>query len=230
MNNMKTLPTWAAGTALATVLLTAFSVPAAADDSGWYLGANVGATLSTYSRSGLDNALTAAFSDELAVTSSALDKPSTIWWADVGYMFSPNVGIEASYLDLRTLKYDAAGTRTNPLGSSQVTAHLDIKSQGPALALVGALPLWNACTVDARAGVYAGKTSTDYTSQVGTTSNAGSESTTAGSVLLGIGASYRVATHLALRLDYLYIHGIHEKVLAESFNASVLTAGVTYAF
>jgi len=213
------------------LLLWGLSAPAEADDGGLYVGANLGLTLSTYSKGDLNNAVLAAFDNELTLQSSSLDKPKAPWWADIGYMASPYFGVEASYLDLETLKYHAAGTETPPLGEkASVSTKLDITSRGPTLALIGALPLWNAWRVDGRAGVYLGKTSTSYTSQVGTNSNSGSESTTGASLLVGIGGAYSFLGHCAVRLDYLYVNGVHEKVLGNSFNASLLTAGFMYAF
>jgi opacity protein-like surface antigen len=213
------------------LLVTSLSTPAAADDGGVFVSANLGVTLSTYSRNDLNDALIATDNGELTVRSSSLDKPKAPWWADVGYMFSPYVGVTASYLDLQTLKYQATGTQTPPVGSdSPVSAKVDITSRGPTLAVLGVLPVWNAWQVTGRAGIYLGKTSTNYSSTVGTDSNSGSESTTGASLLLGIGGSYSLSQHCALRLDYLYVNGVHETALDKSFNVSLLTAGIMYAF
>jgi opacity protein-like surface antigen len=209
------------------LLLCVLSAPAMADDGGLYVSANLGTTLSTYSRSDLNSELNNAFTDELTFKTSTIDKPKAPWWVDVGYMASPYFGVAASYLDLQTLKYQATATS---LGNTPVDAHLHIISHGPTLALLGALPLWNAWRLTGQAGVYLGRTTTNYASDVGTMSNSGSESTTAASLLLGVGGAYTFARHCAVRLDYLYIDGVHEKVLGKSFNESVLTAGFVYAF
>jgi opacity protein-like surface antigen len=222
---MKPLQTAAA--AASCLLLYAGAAPAVAEDGGLYVGASGGITLSTYSQSELNKSLIEGFNNDFVVKSSTADKPSAVWWAGIGYMLGPNFGIELSYLDLGTIKYRATGTYQT---DTATTAAVDIHSRGPALALRGVLPVLNAWSLDARAGLYVGKTTSDYDSLVGTQSNVGSESTTAGSVLLGVGSSYNFTGHLAVRLDVLYINGIHERVLNNSFNTTLLTAGVTYAF
>jgi hypothetical protein len=216
----------AALAALALPLL-ATSHTAAADDGGLYVSANGGITLSTYSRSALDSALIAGFNDDFVVKSSAVDKPSAVWWAGIGYMITPGFGTEAAYLDLGTLRYSATGTYQT---DTATTAAVKVRSRGPALTLRGVLPVWNAWSLDARAGIYLGKTQSDYNSQVGTQSNVGTESSTVGSLLAGVGGSFGFSTHLAARLDVLYINGIHEKVLNDKYNVTLLTAGITYAF
>jgi opacity protein-like surface antigen len=213
------------------LLLAAASAPAAAEDGGMFVSANLGVTLSTYSRNDLNKALDNAFEDGLTVDSSAVEKPKAPWWAGVGYMVSPYFGVAATYLDLQTLKYQAAGTQSSPATSSlPVDAQLHITSRGPTVTVLGALPLWNAWQLTGQAGVYVGKTTSNYVSHVGTTKNVGSESASAASLLLGVGGAYAFGGHYAVHLDYLYANGLHEKVLDNSFNVSVLTAGITYAF
>lgn len=212
------------------LLLCGLSAPAAAEDGGFYLDANGGPTLSTYSQSSFNNALNNTFGGNLTVASSSLDKPKWVWWAGGGYMFTPYLGIDASYLDLGKLKYKSSGTQATMPSPTAISAAIDVTSGGPALALVGVLPLWNAWSLTGRAGVYMGKSDTDYTSNVGGTVNVGSESVTAGSLLLGLGGAYALSAHCAVRLDFLYINDVHEKVLDHSFNVSAVTLGFAYAF
>jgi opacity protein-like surface antigen len=215
-------------TAAAFTLLTgATSLEAMAADGGFYVGANGGITLSSYSRSSADNDLVAAFNNALTIDSSAMDKPSGVWWADVGYMLSPHFGVEASYLNLGSLNYQAYGPY---MDGERFGAKVNINSRGPALALRGTVPLWNAVSIDGRAGVYFGKSKSYYLTEIGSDGTSGTDSTTAGSLLLGVGGSYSFSSHLAMRLDYLYLNGIRDKVLDAKFNVSLLTAGLIYAF
>src|SRR5438128_1032312 len=86
---------------LAAATATALCVcsPAAmADDSGFYVGANIGRVLSTYRRTDLDNEVIAAFGGAdrgFALGSSSVQKDHAIWSADIGYMVSRNLRIEA---------------------------------------------------------------------------------------------------------------------------------------
>lgn len=226
---MKTMQKIPVAAVISTLLAAGLSAPAAADGGVPYVGVNLGTTLSTYSTSDLNNALIAASGNEFTIQSASLDKPKGVWWADAGYMVKPYVGVEASYLDLQTLKYHASGTETS-LATVPATAKLDIESRGPTLALLGVLPFWDSWGVDGRVGVYLGKTSTSYSSTSGTNTGSGSESTTAASVLLGVGCSYSFSTHLAVRADLMHVNHVHEPVLGQSFNVNLLTGGIIYAF
>ncbi len=203
---------------------------AVADESGWYLGGDFGFELHTYSESALSGALASDFarSDEgLSLTSTTLRNARTLWSADVGDMVSPYFSVEASYLDLAELKYQGGGTGSSPYyGTAPVLVNIHIKSQGPALALVGVLPLSDAWQVNVRAGAYEGKTTTDYA----TLATAGSASETSTSLMAGVGCAYILGSHWMLRLDYLHLDHLDEKTLGTPFNVDLVKAGVAYVF
>jgi opacity protein-like surface antigen len=222
-------------TTCAALSMGVFSEPAMADDSGFYIGANIGRVLSTYRRSDLDAALSAGFggaNSGFVLGSSSLHKAHAMWSADIGYMLSPNVGIEASYIDLGTLKYSAAATQpsTSGTGSAPVTVNVDIKSRGPALALIGVLPMSNSWELDARAGAYEGKTISTFRSVLQTTNNFGTESKTSTSLLAGFGGSLTLTSHCTVRLDYLRLQHLNEQVFGRSFNVDLVTAGMNFVF
>jgi len=222
------------------VLLSAavFEGRAAADDTaGLYVGGNLGRTLSTYSRSALDETLVSADNGEgytLTVDAAFVHHQQAVWSADIGYMVSPYFGVETSYLDLARLRYFAHGSEVYAaapyLGSSPLAANLDIASRGPTLALIGALPMTNDWSVNARVGAYEGKSTSDYRFMAGSNVSEGSESDSSTSLLAGAGTTYVLGAHWVLRLDYLYLDQIKEKVFGKSFNVSLVTAGVAYAF
>ncbi len=225
------------GPAAAFVLLSAmlFNGRAGADEAGgFYAGGNFGYTLSTYSRSALDDALVGAFSgagEDLRLEATFVHSKQAVWSADVGYMVSPYFGVEASYLDLGTLRYFARGRVAAPAAAAgPLSATVDITSRGPTAALLGVLPMTNDWSVNARVGAYEGKTTSDFTTVVAGSSNPGSESETSTAVLAGAGTAYVLGAHWVLRLDYVYLDQIKEKLFGKSFNVSLVTAGVAYAF
>lgn len=225
------------GAVSAFVLLSAMlsNGRAAADEAGGlYVGGNFGYTLSTYTRSALDDALVSTFSsarEDLRLDATFVHSKQAVWSADVGYMVSAYLGIEASYLDLGTLRYFARGTVTAPPpAAGPLSATVDITSRGPTLALVGALPMTNDWSVNARVGAYEGKTTSDFTTVVAGSANPGSESETSTALLAGAGTSYVLGAHWLLRLDYVYLDQIKEKLFGKSFNVNLVTAGVAYAF
>ncbi len=218
--------------ALALLPLLLSAAPAVAD-GGLYLGASGGYTLDSYRRTDLNSALVGNFaaSDyQLVLSSASLRDQGTPWALEAGYRFSSYFGLEASYLELGSLRYAASGTATSQFGGGKTDVDLDIKSRGPALALVGTLPLTNDWNVEARLGAYEGKTITAFAADVAGTRSSGSESQTSASLLASVGAQYIVSAHWLVRLDYTHLNSLGEKLLGQSFNVDLLTAGVLYAF
>ena len=227
-----------AATGLTASLGLLLALPAMADDdTGFYVGANVGRVLSTYRRSSLDADVTGVFgtafdgsSTGFAIGKSSVQKDPVTWSADVGYMLSRNVGIEASYLYLGSLRYSSFGSRPSSTGTSQVIADVDIKSHGPALALLGVLPMSNLWEVDARVGAYEGKTTSTYFSAVDANTNSGKLSKSSTSLLLGIGTGLTLTEHCVARVDYMRVEHIDEQLFRRSFNVDLLTVGFAYVF
>jgi hypothetical protein len=230
----------AAGVTASLGLLLATPVMAD-DDTGFYIGANVGRVLSSYRRSSLDSDLTSAFSRNpdgsstgfaLGTGTSSVRRSHAMWSADVGYMISRNFGIEASYLYLGSLHYSSFGTEPSPsgTGTAQVNFNLDIKSHGPALAAVGVLPMSNIWEVDARVGAYEGKTTSTYFTAADTATLSGRFSKSSTSLLAGVGTAVTVTTHCVARLDYIRIEHIDEQALNHNFNVDMLTVGFAYVF
>jgi hypothetical protein len=202
-----------------------------ADDTGFYVGANVGRVLRTYRLNDIDNGVIAAFENSgnpVVLSSSSLRKDHVMWTADVGYMVSRNFGIEASYLHLGSLAYSTSGTET--AGSTAVSLKLDIKSRGPALAAVAVLPMSNWWTVDGHLGAYEGKTIATDTTATDANSQPGTQSKTSTSLLAGVGTAFTVSSHCALRADYIRLQSVKEAALGRSFNVDLVTAGVVFVF
>jgi hypothetical protein len=215
-------------------LSSAFAPPALADDGvGVYFGANVGYTLSTYRRADLDSAVVDAFSGAgytAALSGSSLHNEHSPWSVNAGYQVTRYFGLEASYIELGTLKYAASGTATSIFASASTTVDLAIRSRGPALALVGVLPMTNDWDLEARLGAYEGKTLTESVVTVQPNTTSGFDSKTSTSLLVGVRAAYVIAAHWVLHLDYTHLNQLGERDFDKSFNVDLLTAGVTYAF
>ncbi|HEY4213650.1 MAG TPA: outer membrane beta-barrel protein [Steroidobacteraceae bacterium] len=211
--------------------------PAAfADDGGFYVGGTFGRLISTYSRDDLNAQIDAAFGGTesgFTLNSTLYRKNHLAWSGNVGYMVSPNLGIEASYLSLGSLDYSAAGTvaSANPANpASAVNVDVTLKSSGPALAVVGVLPMSNIWSVNARLGAYEGKTKTGFVSTVDTDSTNGKESDSSTSVMGGVGATVAVTNFLLIRVDYLRIQRLKDNLFERTFNVNVVTAGLEFAF
>jgi len=220
-----------AATAVASIV--SFTSPALADDSGFYVGANVGRVLSTYRRADLDNGLSKILTgggSTFALGTSSVEKDRVMWSADVGYLLSRNFAIEGSYLNLGSLRYSAFGNQTFNGASSAVTAQVETKSHGPALALLGILPMTDIWEVHARFGAYQGKTTSTFSSTNGPNSAHGQKSETSTSVLAGVGTAVTISSHYLIRFDYIRLQRLKEKAFNKSFNVDLVTAGVAYVF
>jgi opacity protein-like surface antigen len=225
-----------AATGAATFASLTLAPPAMADDTGFYVGANVGRILSSYRRTDLDSALTHDFTQAnsgFTFGTGAVERDRLMWSVDVGYMFSQNWGVEASYLHLGSLRYTSFGTEpsSDDTGTPlEVKANVEIVSHGPALALVGVLPMSNIWEVDARVGAYEGKTTSTYVAAVGDNTNPGKRSKSSTSTMVGVGTALTLTTHLIVRVDYLRIQHLDEQVFERSFNVDLVTAGLAYVF
>jgi OOP family OmpA-OmpF porin len=225
-------PTQLAAITTATVMSLTSAVTMA-DDTGFYVGANVGRVLSTYRRSELDAGLNQGFggtADGFTLGPSSVDKDHVMWSADIGYMLSRYYGVEASYLYLGSLKYSAFGTQASFSGDSEVAFNTDFKTHGPAVAVLGVLPMSNLWEVDARIGAYAGTTVSRYNSAVGTNTLSGKVSKHSTSLLVGFGTGFTLTSHCTVRLDYLRLEHVDEKVFDRSFNVDLVTVGAAYVF
>lgn len=217
-----------------TLLAAGLRAPTAhADEGGVYVGADAGYTLDSYRHADLNSAVVASLAssgEDLVLCCSQVHDKETPWDVDAGYRFSRYLGLEASYVQLGTVRYSALGTEKSLFGSGPLAVALNIKSRGPALALVGTLPLSNNLELAVRLGDYEGKTITDFFAKGSGGSNSGSDSKTSASLMGGIGMDYIVAAHWVVRLDYTHFNSLGEKILSRSFNVDLLTAGINYAF
>ncbi len=211
-----------------------WTAAAAAGESGLYFAADALHAFSTYDRAAFDRAVSSvvegATGSSLSIGSSSTRRDSVTWSAAAGYRASSFFAVEASYLDLGKVAYQATGTEASPFGTSSLSTTLRVGSEGPALALIGILPLLDALDLSARAGAYEGRSRTDYSNVAAGTPFTGSESKTTTSLLLGAGIEYALSGHWAVRLEYVHLNHLPEKFLGRSFNVDLATAGLTFAF
>ncbi|HTD06119.1 outer membrane beta-barrel protein [Undibacterium sp.] len=130
--------------ALAVAACTAIASPyAAADDAGWYGGANVGRSKAKIDDTRISSAL---LGDGFATSSINDDNRGTGYKLFGGYQFNRNFAVEGGYFDLGKFGFTAT---TLPPGS--LTGN--IKLRGLNLDTVGILPLTESLSVFGRLGV-----------------------------------------------------------------------------
>jgi opacity protein-like surface antigen len=200
--------------------------------SGFYIGGSVGVAQIATDTSAYQNELAGQVEGfgVLEFTSSALEDRKTAWWVNTGYMAWPYVGIDASYLHLGELYYQAFGTFTPAGGASQsVGATTRLKSQGPALGLLFQLPLLENFNLNLRVADYFARTTLTNILSIPSSYTTTVQTANASSLLLGLGASYTIAGHWSARLDYLRVEHAGDSTTGK-YNASYLALGASYNF
>jgi hypothetical protein len=221
------------GAAAAAWLALGLGTSASAAESGLYLGGNFGRERNGYDVAALDRSVTQSVAAQLAaleITSRSTTRTDQAWWANLGYMRSQHYGFEVSYLDVGKLIHNAAGTITTLTTTEPSTTNAVLRSRGPALALVGRLPLSESWQLEARLGAYQGRSTLATVFTAGANSHAQSRSTTTTSLLAGVGVAYALGTHLSLRVDYLRLNGTGDTVTGGQFDVDVATAGISVSF
>ncbi len=217
---------------LTLILLTAIGCFQSASAEGAFVGASAGWSHSSYDTADY-NALVqheaAPTGDTVSVTGELISQDASAWWANAGYWFGENFGIDAAYLHLGGLTYDMKGSVMPATAGGPISASARIGAQGPALSLLGRLPLTGALELDVRAGDYYADTRLDSTILFQTATHSTKYSSSASSLLVGAGASYAVNGRWSLRLDYLHVGDAGDSRVG-TLSASLVTAGVTYTF
>jgi hypothetical protein len=219
------------GTVTLSGLIALVQTAPAADVSGLFVGGNVGRA-----QIGTDNALyqsdlekSVAGVGTLAFTKASLSKRRTAWWVDTGYMLSPYVGIEASYLHFGELHNQVSGSYTGGGTSESVYAATLLSSAGPALGLLFRLPLTEGFDVNFRLADYYGRTNLTYV-LIAASSSTTRTKANGSSLLLGLGAAYTFDGHWSAKLDYTRVDKAGNSTTVVKYAVDMLSAGVSYTF
>ncbi len=220
----------------ATILLggAVYGQVARADGlSGLYVGGSFGRAQNEYDTAYVDDKFqkdAKAAGDTLKYTSSSVQKTDNTWWVNAGYLPWPYFGFDAAFLHLGELTYQATGTLQSLFGNEPVLTTATVTSHGPALSLLGRLPLADAFEVDIRVGDYDGKTTLTpgllFRSKYTTTPTSATNS----SLLVSVGAAYTFAGHWSIRLDYIRINQAGNSNTVGTYNVNLATAGATFTF
>jgi hypothetical protein len=201
--------------------------------TGFYLGGSFGGVRNDFDANVLDGQYqraAAAFGDKLKLASSSVQRDSEVWSVNAGYMPWAYLGFDLSFLRLGELTHRSVGTLEESTGNEPAVISATLASHGPALALLGRLPLTDALDLDIRLGDYYGKASLTNGFTNDSKYRGSTEAVSSSSLLLGVGAAYSFAGHWSARLDYLRINGANVGGDFGKYNANLATVGVTYTF
>jgi opacity protein-like surface antigen len=203
-----------------TVLVSGFAgAPAFADltpITGFYFGALAGQTDYGQSRSAFDGiAITALESTGLTVLDgvSELDSEDIGFGAFAGYRIWDYFAIEAVYVDLGELKYNADVILSDGAGQDDIPGSVELtqSASGPALTLVGILPFDGPWEVYARAGVLYADTEFGARIDIDGTVGEGSDSETFTETLAGVGFAFHIGDHISVRAEYTKVFDVGDE-------------------
>jgi OmpA-OmpF porin, OOP family len=207
--------------ALAIAALAALVSPLAmAQDTGWYLGGNVGRAATTIDDARITQGLAA---EGLATPSIDNQDRHTAYKLYGGYQLSPHFAVEGGYFDLGHYGYNA---HTVPTG----TLNGDTKLRGLNLDLVGTLPLVGNLSALGRIGVTSIRASDNFSAtgavRMPYASTSPSQRTT--DFKIGAGLAYAFTPALSVRLEaerYRF-----KDAVGNRGNADMVSVGLVYLF
>lgn len=202
------------------------------ENSALYFGGNFGRARNGYDTNMLDvqySQEAASAGDTLSLSSRSWQRLSDVWWLNTGYLFTPYVGLDVAFLHAGQIKYLSAGSLLVGSKNESFGTVEEASSHGPALSIIGRLPLTERWEANLRVGDYFGKAT--FRSALSLNANnsivVASKSTSA--LLVGAGTAYALGQHWSVRLDFLHINKTGNTDTGK-FNIDMATAGISFTF
>ncbi len=218
---------------LALLTLAALaSSPALAAERGFYAGLDLGQASYDLDRRDIDSQIVDAF-DSLGLAvlsgSSSTSEDGFTYGITLGYQILPYLAVEASYVDLDDAEYRGSATVTDGVATADFRTQVTTESSGPALSVLGILPLPRNWEVYARAGVYF--SSTDVTARLssGDVVSAASDSSNSEEFLWGAGVGYS-RDQWTVRLDYQQYTDVGDEDVLGEVNVDRIAFSALYRF
>jgi opacity protein-like surface antigen len=208
------------------------SSPALAAERGFYAGLDLGQASYDLDRRDIDSQIVDAFDSlGLAVlsSSSSTSEDGFMYGITLGYQILPYLAVEASYVDLDDAEYRGSATMTDGVATADFRTQVTTESSGPALSVLGILPLPRNWEVYARAGVYF--SSTDVTARLssGDVVFAASDSSNSEEFLWGAGVGYS-RDQWTVRLDYQQYTDVGDEDVLGEVNVDRIAFSALYRF
>jgi OOP family OmpA-OmpF porin len=133
-----------------------------------------------------------------AVLNGSSDDNDIGWKVFAGYRFNQWFGVEGSYVDLGTFKYDYSGSYQGLSGTGAVK----YEAYSWNLAGVARYPFGNGFSVQAKAGAAFTNAKNEFSLTIGPVNDSGSEKKSNTNFLWGLGAGYDFTPNLGMLLEY----------------------------
>lgn len=218
---------------LVLITLTALATsPAIAAERGFYAGLDFGQASYDLDRRDIDAQLVGAF-DSLGLTvlsgDSSTSEDGFTYGITFGYQVLPYLAVEASYVDLDDAEYRGSATVTDGVTTADFRTQVTTESSGPALSVLGILPLPRNWEVYARAGVYFSSTDVNARLSSGDVVSAASDSSNSQEFLWGAGVGYS-RDQWTVRLDYQQYTDVGDDDVLGEVNIDRIAFSALYRF
>jgi OOP family OmpA-OmpF porin len=194
------------------------STGAAAQDTGWYAGANVGSTRASIDDERITSGL---LGSGLAVTSIQNDDRSRGYKLFGGYQFNKNLGLEGGYFDLGEFGY-----RANTVPAGSLTGN--IKLRGLNLDLVGTVPITEKFSAFGRLGVTRIESRDTFVGTGAVRVLNPNPSTRDNNLKVGLGVQYAFTPALSMRAE-LERYRVNDAI-GNKGDVDMVSVGLVYRF
>lgn len=163
----------------------------------------------------------------LEANSAITDDKDIGYGFGVGYQFTEYLAMEFSYFDMGTVHYQSRGSVTDGTNVYSSETFMSAKSKGPLLAGIGIWPLGDHFSLDARAGVFLGRTrlrGSLYIDGIWLTDVSDKDNKT--SVMLGAGVNWAMSPGTAIRAGYTRLR----RAMVSRYDVSSWMLSLKYAW
>lgn len=199
-------------------LMICAATAAAADNKGFYVGANIGQShYPDHAHLNLGN---------IPLDGEGLDNEDLAWSITAGYRFSRYFALEAGYLDLGGV----SGTLTDTSGATNTVANVRFEARGPTLAALGILPIgkWSPFI---KTGVIFHDVDLTLDGQINSSPFSLHGETKDGvTILWGTGTGYEINDRWSANLELGYFDDLGDDENTGRASIFTLTFGITYRF
>jgi len=206
--------------------------PSIAAERGFYAGFDLGQASYDLDRRDIDGQIVGAF-DALGLTvlsgSSSTSEDGFTYGITLGYQILPYLAAEASYVDLDDAEYRGSATVTDGVTTADFGTQVTTESSGPALSVLGILPLPRNWEVYARAGLYFSNTDVAARLSSGDVSSIGDDSSSSEEFLWGAGVGYS-RDQWTVRLDYQQYTDVGDEDVLGETNIDRIAFSALYRF
>jgi hypothetical protein len=206
--------------------------PSIAAERGFYAGFDLGQASYDLDRRDIDGQIVGAF-DALGLNvlsgRSSTSEDGFTYGITLGYQILPYLAVEASYVDLDDAEYRGSATVTDGVTTADFGTQVTTESSGPALSVLGILPLPRNWEVYARAGLYFSNTDVAARLSSGDVSSLGDDSSSSEEFLWGAGVGYS-RNQWTVRLDYQQYTDVGDEDVLGETNIDRIAFSALYRF